>query len=60
MNRSRNKRRNKNQNQVKQKVTRCSVLKHPVFEHEVCPQYISKQNSDSGTQKNCKNCNHSF
>jgi hypothetical protein len=39
-------------------VVRCGALQRPVYEHEVCPQYAIKVGSD--TQKNCKNCKHSF
>ena len=60
MNRGRSKQRNKNQKQVKIKITRCSLLKRPVFEHEVCPQYSAKPNAESNLQENCKNCEKSF
>ena len=60
MNRNRNQRRNKNEKKVKTKVTRCGFLKRPVFEHEVCKEFISKTNIDSNAQENCKSCKYSF
>ena len=60
MNRSRNQRRNKDQKQIKKIVIRCGLLKRPVFEHEVCPEFILKTKTDSDTQKNCRNCKYSF
>jgi len=56
--RSNNQRRRKNQESFQKIVVRCDVLQRPVYEHEVCPQYAIKTGSD--TQKNCKNCKHSF
>lgn len=55
--RSNNKRR-KNQELFQKIIIRCQVLQRPVYEHEVCQQYMAKSGSD--TQKNCKNCKHSF
>ena len=43
---------------MKTKVTRCSFLKRPVFEHEICKEFIAKSNAD--TQEACKNCKYSF
>ena len=60
MNRSKNRRKNQNENKVKTKVTRCGFLKRPVFEHEVCKEFILKIKTDSDNQKNCKNCKYSF
>jgi hypothetical protein len=60
MNRNRRKRQNNNQKQIKTKVTRCSILKRPVFEHETCEKFILKTNAESDRQENCKNCKHSF
>ena len=60
MNRGRNQRRNQNQKQVKKIVTRCGFLKRPVFEHELCKEFILKTNADSSTPENCKSCKYSF
>lgn len=61
MNRRNNQRRNTNENHTKKKVTRCGLLRRPVFEHEVCPKYVVKQSSTVDSQgNNCKNCHHSF
>jgi len=56
--RSKNQRRNKNQESFQKIVVRCNALQRPVYEHEVCSQYVVGTGSD--TQKNCKNCKHSF
>jgi len=58
MNRRSNNQRNKNHESFQKIVVRCNHLQRPVYEHEVCPQYALKTGSD--TQKNCKNCKHSF
>ena len=59
MGRRRNQQRNKTPVVVK-KVTRCSMLNRPVFEHEVCKQYVSKSGTSATGEKNCKNCKYSF
>jgi len=56
--RSNNQRRRKSQESFQKIVVRCDLLQRPVYEHEVCPQYAIRTGSD--TQKNCKNCKHSF
>lgn len=58
MNNNKNRRRNNNENKKQKLVTRCKTLNKPVFEHEVCSNFISKVNSNN--QKNCENCKHSF
>jgi hypothetical protein len=58
MNRRSNNNRKNKQESFQKIVVRCDALKRPVYEHEVCPQYTLKTGSDS--QKNCKNCRHSF
>jgi hypothetical protein len=55
-----NRRRFKGEKKVKKVVTRCSYLKRPVFEHEVCEEYIQKTKTESDNQKNCRNCKYSF
>jgi len=60
MNRKRQGRRKKNEKRIETKVTRCGLLKRPVFEHEVCSEFIAKTNVDSAAQENCKNCKYSF
>jgi hypothetical protein len=61
MNRNRSNQRNSyNSDKPKNvKVIRCNARHRPVFEHEVCAQHSTKQNSTE-TQKNCKNCGSSF
>jgi hypothetical protein len=58
MSRNNKKRNRNNEKKIQKKVIRCTVLSRPVFEHEVCPQFISKVNSNN--QKNCENCKHGF
>jgi hypothetical protein len=58
MNRRSNNRRRNNKDSIQKIVIRCDVLQRPVYEHEVCAQYTMK--AESGTQKICKNCKHSF
>jgi len=58
MNRRSNNQRRKNQESFHKVLIRCNVLQRPVYEHEHCAQYAIKTGSD--TQKNCKNCKHSF
>jgi len=58
MNPRSNNQRRKNQESFHKILIRCNVLQRPVYEHEHCMQYIIKAGSD--TQKNCKNCKHSF
>ncbi|MBN1860369.1 MAG: hypothetical protein JW840_02785 [Candidatus Thermoplasmatota archaeon] len=55
--RSNNQRRNHTESFTK-KIIRCELLQRPVYEHEVCQQYVIKTGSDN--QKNCKTCKHSF
>ena len=58
MNRQKGRRNNK---QIKvNKVIRCSMLKRPVFEHEVCKNFIIKTNTNLDKEKNCVNCKYSF
>jgi hypothetical protein len=57
MNQKRNRRRN-NENNKQKKVIRCKTLNRPVFQHEVCSQFVSKINSNN--QRNCENCKHAF
>jgi hypothetical protein len=54
------KKRNTRNNQLKKKsvIVRCRTHSKPVFEHEVCSSFSSK-NSSNG-QENCENCLHSF
>jgi hypothetical protein len=58
MNRRSNNNRKNKQESFQKIVVRCDALQRPVYEHEVCPQYTLKTGADS--QKNCKNCRHSF
>ncbi len=58
MNPRSNNHRRKHQESFQKIIVRCQVLQRPVYEHEVCPQYMLKSGSDS--QKNCKNCKFSF
>ena len=58
MNRRSNNNRKNKQESFQKVVVRCDALQRPVYEHEVCPKYTIKTGSD--TQKNCKNCKHSF
>jgi hypothetical protein len=58
MNQQSNYQRRKNQETFQKIVIRCDVLHRPVYEHEVCAQYMIKTGSDA--QRNCKNCKHSF
>lgn len=53
-----NKRNRKNENKIQKKVIRCKFYNRPVFEHEVCNQFIS--NISSNNTNNCENCRHSF
>jgi hypothetical protein len=58
MTRNRRKKR-KNNNDIKQKkIIRCKALNRPVFEHEVCSQFVSKTSSND--KNNCENCKHAF
>jgi len=59
MNRSKGQRRGKKENNVKIKVTRCTMHNQPMFEHEVCKEFVVKTNG-SDMQKNCRNCKYSF
>lgn len=58
MNRNKNRIRRHNENKKQKKVIRCKALNKPVFEHEVCPKFSSKLNSNN--QNNCENCKYSF
>lgn len=59
MGRRKSQQRNKTPVLVK-KVTRCGMLNRPVFEHEVCEQFVVKTRSGTTGEKNCKNCKYSF
>ena len=52
--------RNRRNRQAKNKtiVMRCKTHSKPVFGHEVCSSYISKNTSDN--KKSCDNCKSSF
>ena len=58
MNKNKNKKNRKNENKIQTKVIRCKIHKRPVFEHEICTQFIS--NISSNNINNCENCRHSF
>ena len=51
-------RRKRNNVKKQKKVIRCTALNRPVFEHEVCSQFVSKSSSDN--KNNCENCKHAF
>jgi len=51
-------RRSNNYDKKQRKVIRCKLLYQPVFEHEVCSQFISRVSSNN--QNNCGNCKHAF
>lgn len=55
---NKNRRKRNNEDKKQKIVIRCMTLNRPVFEHEVCSNFISKVNSNN--QKNCENCKHSF
>jgi len=52
--------RNRRNRQFKQKsiLMRCKTHARPVFGHEVCSNYLSKNTSND--KKNCTNCASSF
>ena len=56
----RNKKRNNRNYEEKRsrKIVRCSLKNKPVFEYEICNQFISRVNAND--QKNCKNCKHAY
>ena len=58
MGQPRNKRSRNNSNKKQRKVIRCKVLNRPVFEHEVCSNFVAKISSHN--QNTCENCQHSF
>lgn len=47
-----------NQHSVEKRLTRCKLISRPMWEHEVCPKFMHK--IEANTQRNCKNCGHSF
>ena len=50
---------NKNMNNRQRKVViRCKNKMIPVFDMDVCEDFV--QNEKSNSDHNCKNCNHSF
>ena len=51
-------RRKRNNDTKQKKVIRCIALNRPVFEHEVCSQFVSKTSSND--KNNCENCKHAF
>jgi len=54
-----NNRRKRNKEIKKQKIViRCKAQNKPVFDHEVCSQFVTKESSNN--QDNCGNCKHSF
>ena len=53
-----NRNRRNNQIRKKSKVIRCKIHSRPVFEHEVCSLFSTKNNPND--QKNCQNCKNSF
>jgi len=55
---SRNNKRRNNDKKIQKIVIRCNSKNKPVFEHEVCADFISKVSSNN--QRNCENCKHSF
>jgi len=53
-----NRRKHNNEIKKQKKMIRLKAQIKPVFEHEVCFQFISKVNSDK--KNNCGNCKHAF
>ena len=43
---------------IQKKVIRCKAQNKPVFEHEFCSQFVTKESSNN--QNNCGNCKHAF
>ena len=58
MNGNNSKRQHRNQHSVEKILTRCKLIARPMWEHEVCSNFVQKV--DANTQQNCKNCVYSF
>jgi len=53
-----NRNRRNRQEKKKSKIFRCKTHSRPVFGHEICNLFSSKNNSIK--EKNCENCKNSF
>jgi hypothetical protein len=51
-------RRGRKENKKQKNVIRCKSKNKPVFEHEVCSEFIAKVKSND--QNNCGNCKYAF